>query len=145
MNNTKRFQLIFFNINSAVVFLSFTDILSPFTYMYYDLNTLGCFKDSQARAIPSLEGQDPVLDGDYTTRQDAARKCALAATKRGHKVYVVMSDGQCSSGADTAKSFAQFGHGKTECSAMGANNKVYNFDSESVDGMIDGFILNESE
>ena len=113
--------------------------------MNYDYNTLGCFTDSQAHAIPSLEGQDPVLDGDYSTRQDAARKCALAAAKRDHKVYVLMSDGQCSSSADTAKNFARFGHGQTECSAIGANNKVYNFDSESVDGIVDRFILNKSE
>ena len=121
----------------------FTDILSPFTY--YDFRKLGCFKDSQARAVPSLEGQDPVLDGDYTTRQDAVRKCALAAKKREHKVYVVMSNGQCSSGADTAKRFAKFGHGETECSEMAATNNVYNYDYKSVDGMIDGCILNKSE
>ena len=121
----------------------FTDILSAFTY--YGFRKLGCFKDSQARAVPSLEGQDPVLDGDYTTRQDAVRKCALAAKKREHKVYVVMSNGQCSSGADTAKSFAKFGHGETECSEMAATNNVYNYDYESVDGMIDGCILNKSE
>ena len=105
--------------------MSSTDILSPFTY--YKFYTLGCFNESQARAIPSLEGQDPVLDGDYTTRQDAVRKCALAAKKREHEVYVVMSDGQCSSGADTAKKFAKFGHGETECSAMVDIHRVYIF------------------
>jgi len=113
--------------------------------MHYDYQKLGCFKDSQARSIPTLEGQDPVLDGDYTTRKDAAGKCFLAAKKQGHKVYVVMSDGQCSSGADTAKRFAKFGHGETECSSMGANNKVYNFDYNSVDGRRDGCILNKPE
>ena len=83
-----------------------------------------------------------MLDGDYTTRQDATRKCALAAKKREHKVYVVMSNNQCSSGADTERSFAKFG--QTECSAMEANN-VYNYDYDSVDGMIDGCILNRCE
>ena len=48
-----------------------------------------------------------------------------------------MSDGQCFSGADTAKSFAKFGHGETECSAMAANNKVFTFDYDSANGMID--------
>ena len=52
----------------------------------------------------------------------------IVAKKREHKVYVVMSDGQCSSDADTAKNFAKFGHGETECSAIGTNNKVYNFE-----------------
>ena len=66
-------------------------------------------------------------------------------------MYVVMSDGRCSSGADTAKSFAKFGHGETACSDMGANNKVYTLEYNSVDGMIDGCcmidgcILNKSE
>jgi len=81
-----------------------------------------------------------MLDGNYIARQDAVRKCALAAKKREHKVYVVTSNGQCFSGADTVKSFAKFGHGETECSAMGANNNVYNYDYNSVDGMIDGCI-----
>jgi len=129
--------------NTSLVFLSFTDILSPFSY--YDLRRLGCFHDSQARAIPSLEGQDPVLDGDHTTRRDAVRKCALAAKKREHKVYVVMSNGQCSSGADTAKNFARFGHGENGCSAMKDIHRVYNYDYDSVDGMIDGCILNKHE
>ena len=70
--------------------MSFTEILSPFTY--YEYEKLGCFKDSEARAVPSLEGQDPLLDDDYTRRQDAVRKCAFAAKKRERKVYVVMSD-----------------------------------------------------
>ena len=118
-----------------LLFLTFTDILSPFNH--YNLYELGCFNDSQARAIPSLERQDPVLDGDYTTRQDAVRKCALAAKKREHKVYVVMSSGQCSSGADTAKNFAKFGHGESECSTMTDIHRVYNFDYDSVDGMIE--------
>ena len=117
-------------------FFSFTDILSPFTY--YDFRRLGCFSDSQARTIPSLEGQDPVLDGDYTIRQDAVRKCVLAAKKRGHKVIVVMANGQCSSGADTAKIFAKFGHGETGCSAMRDIHRVYNYDYGSIDGMTDG-------
>ena len=60
-------------------------------------------------------------------------------------MYVVMSDGRCSSGADTAKSFSKFGHGETACSDMGANNKVYTLENNSVDGMIDDCILNKSE
>ena len=116
----------------------FTDILSAFTY--YGFRKLGCLEDSQARAVPSLEGQDPVLDGDYTTRQDAVRKCALAAKKREHKAFVVMSDGQCSSGTDTAKSFAKFRRGETECSALTDIHTVYSFDYDSVDGKMDGYI-----
>ena len=124
-NRKHPMDISFHNINSSLIFL-FTDILSPFTY--YRFRRLGCFNDSQARTVPSLEGQDPVLDGDCTTRKDAVRKCALAAKKREHKVYVVMSNGQCSSGAHTAKNFAKFGHGETACSAMRDIHSVYNCD-----------------
>ena len=55
----------FFNIN---IVLSFTEILSPFTY--YEYEKLGCFKDSEGRAVPSLEGQDPLLDDDYSILKD---------------------------------------------------------------------------
>ena len=119
--------------------MSFTEILSPFTY--YEYEKLGCFKDSEARAVPSLEGQDPLLDDDYTRRQDAVRKCALAAKKREHKVYVVMSDGRCSSGADTEKSFAKFGHGENVCSTLVDIHRVYNYNFGSVDGMIYNFTI----
>ena len=49
-----------------------------------------------------------------------------------------MANGQCSSGADTAKIFAKFGHGETGCSAMRDIHRVYNYDYGSIDGMTDG-------
>ncbi|XP_078364951.1 uncharacterized protein LOC144649338 [Oculina patagonica] len=110
------------------------DILSTCDY-----NTkLGCFNDAQARAIPSLEGQDPVLDGNYTQRQDVTRKCALAAKRRGHQVFAVMADGQCASGPNTDKNFVNFGYGKKQCSTMAVSNEVYIHGHETVafDGLL---------
>ena len=75
-----------------------------------------------------------MLDGNYTTRQDGVRKCALAAKKRSHKVFVVMADGQCGSGPNTARNFLKFGYIKTVCSTMAVNNVVYNFGRESNQG-----------
>ena len=107
------------------------DILSS---VYY--SKLGCFNDTQARVIPSLEGQDPVLDGNYTTRHDVIRKCALGATRRGNQVFAVMGDGQCASGPDTDKNFVKFGYGKSECSTMEASNDVYILGYKDIDGKI---------
>ncbi len=111
--------------------LSFADILSS---VYY--TKLGCFKDTRARAIPSLEGQDPVLYDNYTSRQDVTRKCALAAKRRRHQVFAVMADGQCASGPNTDKNFVKFGYGKKQCSTMAVSNNVYIHGYENVDGKI---------
>ena len=116
--------------------MSFADILSSFDYYY---TKLGCFKDTQARAIPSLEGQDPVLDGNYTTRKDVIRKCALATKRRGNEVFAVMGDGQCASGPGTVKNFVKFGYGKKKCLTMAANNDVYSFGYDDVNGEINIF------
>ena len=131
-DRNKSVQLLFFQHLLNCSLLSLTDSIASFRY-----TKLGCFKDAQARAIPSLEGQDPpVLDGNSTTRKDASRKCALAAKRRGHKVSVVMTDGQCASGPNTTKNFAKFGYGVTECSLMTVSNDVYIFGYQDVDGMI---------
>ncbi|XP_078364962.1 uncharacterized protein LOC144649346 [Oculina patagonica] len=97
------------------------DILST---VYY--SKLGCFNNIQARAIPSLEGQDPVLDGNYTQRQDVIRKCAFAAKRTGHKVFVVMADGQCASGPnpDMYKNFVKFGYSQFECATTLYYSKI---------------------
>jgi hypothetical protein len=43
---------------------------------------VGCYRDTEDRAIPTLEGTDPILDGDYKSRQNAIAKCADAARKK---------------------------------------------------------------
>ena len=82
-----------------------------------------------------------MLDGNYTTRKDATRKCALAAKRRGHKVFVVMADGQCASGPNTTKNFVKFGYGETECSLITYSNDVYIFGYQDVDGMVHQFCI----
>ena len=88
-------------------------------------SNIGCFNDTQTFAIPSLEEQDAVLDGEYTTRQDGVRKCALAAKKRLHKTFVVMADGQCRSGPNTLRNFVKFGYNRTKCLGTAMKNSVY--------------------
>ena len=81
-----------------------------------------------------------MLDGNSTTRKDATRKCALAAKRRGHRVFAVMADGQCASGPNTTENFVKFGYGKNECSAMAVSNDVYVLGYQHVDGMIHDFL-----
>ena len=94
--------------------MSFADFFQNLKYI-----KVGCLEDAQAVGIPSLEGQDPVLDGNYFPRENHIAKCALAAHKRGHKVFVVMADGQCASDG-LFRNFVQCGH-----SALVARNRMY--------------------
>ena len=78
-----------------------------------------------------------------TTLQDKMPLGSVLSLPRSGNIkcmLLYMSNGQCSSGADTAKSFAKFGHGETEGSALADIHRVYNFDYDNVDGMMDGFI-----
>ena len=45
--------------------------------------TIGCYQDRASRAIPTLENKEPILDGNYWTRQNPIEKCYEAAKKRG--------------------------------------------------------------
>ena len=112
----------------------FIEILSSVQYSH-----IGCFKDKQARAIPTLQDDGllvsnntrtslPSLGKDSSERlEDATRqaRCALAAARRGHNVFVVMADGQCASGPNTGRNFVKFGFTKHECSTMTASNVAY--------------------
>ena len=71
--------------------------------------SIGCYQDRGARAIPTLEGQDLILDGNYQTRQNAIKKCYYAAKKRGFKVFAVQNGGWCASSLLAAKTFNKYG------------------------------------
>lgn len=61
---------------------------------------LGCFYESSAHpAIPSLESESATyLDGNFTTRNNPIKKCALEAAKMGYKVFALQNGGACHSG-----------------------------------------------
>lgn len=88
---------------------------------------LGCFDFTDAHTVPSLEGEDSLLDDYYTTRRDAISKCGLAADKRGHRMFVVMPSGQCASGPTTEmyRKFLQSGYSNVECTGMALWSSVY--------------------
>jgi len=51
--------------------------------------SIGCWKDTQKRSIPTLEAKDQYLDGIYQQRIHSIEKCARAAMRRGYSVFAV--------------------------------------------------------
>jgi len=76
---------------------------------------MGCWKDTEywwdesKRAIPSLEGLNPKLSGDYTKRKDPIGKCADTAKELGYKVFALQNGGQCLTSKTADKTFGKYG------------------------------------
>ena len=91
-------------------------------------SSLGCYKDTGKRAIPTLEGQDPLLDGSYASRHNATQKCFQAALKRGYKVFAVQNGGWCASSPTARQTYKKYGI-STACREDGEGgfwaNQVY--------------------
>ena len=102
--------------------------VTPFTasFLYYE--TIGCFQDQSSRAIPTLEGQDSILDGGYSVRKDPIEKCYQAAKKRGFYVFAVQDGGWCAASSSATKTFDKYGK-SSACSLDGEGgpgaNQVY--------------------
>ncbi|XP_070550915.1 uncharacterized protein [Ptychodera flava] len=93
-----------------------------------DLENLGCWTDTSARAIPTLEGEDDRLDGSYTAREDAINKCKEAAKSRGFSVFAIQAGGWCASSADAEDTYQMYGEADN-CAGDGEGggwaNQVY--------------------
>lgn len=63
-------------------------------YLDVSLKVLGCWRDHFNSIIPSLEGTTSILNGHYTTREDAVQKCARAALGRGKAIKLVIIRGR---------------------------------------------------
>ena len=76
-----------------------------------------------------MEDQDPLLDGNYSSRQNPIHKCYLAALKRGYKMFAVQHSGQCFSGHTAYQTYNKYGS-SYECKSDGEGgpcaNQVYN-------------------
>ncbi|CAB3981271.1 Collagen alpha-4(VI) chain [Paramuricea clavata] len=70
---------------------------------------VGCYKDALPRAVPSLEGSDPILNGYYKNRHDAVEKCAHVAKSRGYQLFTIQNGGFCSSGPMAHRTFQVYG------------------------------------
>ncbi|KAI8493818.1 hypothetical protein Bbelb_281650 [Branchiostoma belcheri] len=81
--------------------------------------SLGCWKDKFVpRAIPILEWEDPLLGGQYCTRQNAIEKCYQVARSRGYTVFALQHGGECFGGPNAHNTYKKYGS-STACAADG--------------------------
>ena len=102
--------------------LMVADALSP------GYETIGCYKDTGNRAIKTLEGTDPILDGSYGSRKNPIAKCAVAAMRAGHSMFAVQHGGWCAASATAPQTYNKYGK-SAACKADGEGgpwaNQVY--------------------
>ena len=98
------------------------------TLIFADYKTIGCYKDTSNRAIPSLEGKDAILDGSYPSRKNPIAKCAAAAMRKGYIMFAVQAGGWCAASATAPQTFDKYGKSGA-CKADGEGgpwgNQVY--------------------
>ncbi|PFX21770.1 hypothetical protein AWC38_SpisGene13738 [Stylophora pistillata] len=78
-------------------------------YLLKGYVSIGCYKDTSCRAIPTLEGKDSILDGSYSQRRDPIAKWAVAAMRAGYRMFAVENDGWCASSVIAPMIFAKYG------------------------------------
>lgn len=75
-----------------------------------DYFSIGCWRDQPQRALPSLEGIFPMLDGnDYKARQFAIKKCSVIARVQGFPAFALENGGQCLGGKDILETYNMYG------------------------------------
>ena len=98
--------------------------------------TVGCFRDSNIRAIPALEGLHPFLNGSYRAREDAVRKCYQAALDKGFHMFAVQDGGWCAADGTAAQDFDKYGISDA-CQSDGKggpqDNQVYVIKGKSIE------------
>jgi len=96
--------------------------------------SVGCYKDTGNRAIPTLEGQDSILDGSYSSRTNPIVKCAVAAMRAGYRMFAVQNGGWCAASASAPQTYDKYGK-STACKADGEGgawaNQVYELEGKS--------------
>ena len=70
---------------------------------------MGCYRDTANRAIPTLEGKAPILDGQYLHRANPIAKCAVAAMNRGYEMFAVQNGGWCAASAAAPQTYDKYG------------------------------------
>ena len=78
-----------------------------------DYKHLGCFQDNNVTSvIPSLESENATyLDGNFSTRTNPIKKCALEAAKMGYRVFALQGGGACHSGPHAHLNYSVYGAG----------------------------------
>ncbi|KAI8522215.1 hypothetical protein Bbelb_019690 [Branchiostoma belcheri] len=97
-------------------------------YKITGYTSLGCWRDTNTRAIPTLEGTDSLLDGDPQSRQHAIQKCYQVALSRDFTVFAVQYGGECFGSANGINTYNRYGP-TTTCAEDGKGgawgNEVY--------------------
>ena len=102
-----------------------------------EYESAGCFKDSSARAIESVDGKyhfdfpsGSLLYYDYKTRQQAIQKCAVFAKLKGYKMFGIQDGGMCVTSASAHETYNKYGESQ-DCKSDGKGgpwaNQVYRF------------------
>ena len=117
----------------------FSDFLSSVKY-----ESLGCYKDKDVRAIPSMEGTDGLLKDDYLQRNHAIQKCAVAALTWGYKMFAIQDGGMCVGSPNAHKVYGKYGKSQ-DCKNDGKGgagaNQVYNL-TGSMEGNVARITVN---
>ncbi|XP_066300147.1 uncharacterized protein [Branchiostoma lanceolatum] len=94
----------------------------------YTYTSLGCWRDTSDRAIPTLEGTDPSLNENYWERLNPIDKCYLVALSHGFPMFAVQDSGECFGSADGLNTYQKYGPSMA-CAADGEGgdwaNDVY--------------------
>ena len=107
---------------------TFTDLQLVYRPLFPDYKTIGCYKDTSNRAIPTLEGADAVLDGSYPSRKSPIAKCAVAAMRKGYSMFAVQNGGWCAASATAPQTFDKYGKSsacRSDGEGGGGANQVY--------------------
>ncbi|XP_076807267.1 uncharacterized protein LOC143450551 [Clavelina lepadiformis] len=97
---------------------------------FVEKKDLGCWRDTSNRAIPTVEGTSSLLDGSYTARSDALRKCARVTFNRGNDIFALQNGGWCATSGNAHLTYKKYG-GSSQCQSDGEGgpwgNAVYEF------------------
>ena len=84
----------------------------------------GCYK-ARNKAIPSLEGTDPILDGEYSTRENAIIKCFEVAAKRLFFVFAIWDGGECLSSNVAQHRYKPYPKSSCPTNGMGGKDLIH--------------------
>lgn len=102
-----------------------------------EYESVGCFKDSNERAIESVDGKyylnfprPLILKNDFKTRQQAIQKCALFAMLQGYKMFGLQDGGMCVTSPTAHRTYNKYGKSQ-DCKNDGKGgflaNQIYRF------------------
>ena len=107
---------------------TFADLQLVYCPLFPGYKTIGCYKDTSNRAIPTLEDADAVLDGSYPSRKSPIAKCTVAAMRKGYSMFAVQNGGWSAASATAPQTFEKYGKSsacKSDGEGGGGANQVY--------------------